>query len=107
MKKPKETVARELAERHTELEDSVRKVVRLVSQKEDSPDEPIKLLEVNLESISVGVMPISFGPSNDVPYPSVVVELSGAEYDALQQNKLQLPKDWQLGDVLVDKDMPS
>ena len=41
--------------------------------------EPIKLLEVNENTVAAGVMPLYFGPApaSGIPYPSVIVEVTG------------------------------
>ncbi len=100
----KADVARELAAAHSGCEDSVIRIVRLTSEREDQDDEPIKLLEVNVETVPSGVMPVYFGPTDDVPFASVVVELTGSEYDALQADKLELPDNWELGETLFERD---
>ena len=99
----KDDVARDLATAHSELEDSVRKVIRLVSDNEGDANEPIKLLEVNTNTVPVGIMPVSFGPAPDVPFPSVIVEITDSEYGALLRHELTLPVGWREDGVLVDK----
>ena len=99
----KNDVARHLANAHSELEDSVRKVIRLISDTEGEPDEPIKLLEVNTNTVPVGIMPISFGPAPDVPFPSVIIEITDSEYESLLRQELTLPRGWREDGVLVDK----
>jgi hypothetical protein len=99
----KDEIARRLAESHSIHEPSLTRIVRFVSQDEDRPDEPIKLVEVNAEAVESGVMPVHFGPSGMIPYPSVVVELTPSEYDALQSNQLSLPSDWRPGEELFTR----
>jgi len=104
MEKTKDQVARELARAHADLEQAVRKIIRIVSiDRENRPDEPIKLLEINIDTVPVGIMPIAFTPSEDVPYASIVIEITPSEFNQLQKQKLKLPEAWQISDVLIDR----
>ena len=98
--KTKNEVARELASFHADVEQSVVKVVRLRTNCEDDPSEPIKLLELNRNTIPSGIVPVYFGPSDDVPFPSVVVEVTESEFDNVERLTLKLPEGWWLGEVL-------
>ncbi len=102
--KTKQDIAQELAAAHSGSEDSVIRILRLTSEREDQDDEPIKLLEVNVETVPSGVMPVYFGPTDDVPFASVAVELTGSEYTALRANELELPDNWKLGETLFERD---
>jgi hypothetical protein len=45
-------------------------VYRIVNDNEASPDEPIKLLEVNGATLATGSVEVfGFGPSRDLPFP--------------------------------------
>jgi hypothetical protein len=44
----KDEAVRELAEWHFSVEPDLTQVIRIVSDNEDAPNEPIKLLEVNV-----------------------------------------------------------
>lgn len=101
--KSKDQAARELATSHSRLEPSVQRIVRLVSETEDAPDEPIKLLELNAQTVSSGIVPVFFGPSRDVPYSSVIVEVTESEYQQVEAQKLKLPSGWHPADVLFTK----
>ncbi len=54
---------------------------------DDDPREPIKLLEVVEGTIERGIEPISFmpDPSHGIEYPSMIVEVSPAEYEAIKK----------------------
>lgn len=104
MIKGKDKVARHLAERHSQVEESIVKVVRLNSKEENAIAEPIKLLEINLDAISMGIMPVFFGTSKDIPYATVVVEVTKDEYTDIMSGRLKLPDDWQIGDTLIEKE---
>jgi hypothetical protein len=96
----KAAFARELADAHLRQESSISRIVRLVSNREDDADEPLKLLEVNSETFPSGIVPIYFGTSDSFPVPTVLIEITDDEFSQLQRNELILPDDWRAGDVL-------
>ena len=100
----KAAVAAELARKHYQAEVGLQRIFRLTgsAEVEVRPVEPIKLLEVNANTVASGVMPISFGPSpaSGVPYPSVIVEVSPEEYVKIQTQELKLPKGWLIGEEM-------
>ena len=63
---------------------------------------PIKLLEVNENTVPSGVMPIQFGPSlaSGIHYSSIIVEVTPDEYEEIQTGKLGLPDGWTLGEEI-------
>jgi hypothetical protein len=98
----KDRTAYEIAKAHQEMEPSISLIIRLVAEREDDEREPLKLLEVNPATSPSGILPIAFGASPpEVPYPSVIVEVTEAEYEAIQAGTLRLPAGWQLGNTLV------
>jgi hypothetical protein len=99
----KDEVARTLADAHRNLEETIARIVRLRGRREQDQNEPIKLLEVNSATSPSGIWPIAFGPAEDVPYGSVVVEVTPAEYDAIIAGQLDLPDGWELGETLYAK----
>lgn len=72
----KDEEARELARKHYQVEAGLTHVIRIGgdAEVEFRPSEPIKLLEVNENTVPSGIMPIQFGPSpaSGVHYPSVI-----------------------------------
>lgn len=97
----KDDVARLLAEAHRAMEPTIRRIVRLVAEREDDAREPVKLLEVNPATSPSGIIPIAFtADPPSVPYPSVVVEVTEAEFDQINAGTLTLPAGWHLGDTL-------
>lgn len=60
--------------------------------------EPLKLLEVNANTISSGVMPLHFGPAPEFgfDYPSVIIEVTPEEYDQIRSHRLRLPAGWDI-----------
>lgn len=100
----KRVAARELAKKHYEVEDGLMRIFRLTgkAEVEASRAEPIKLLEVNENTVASGVMPLHFGPvpAIDIPFPSIIVEVTPDEFTKIKTNELKLPKDWEIGEEL-------
>jgi hypothetical protein len=97
----KDRVAELLAAAHCEAEPGITRIVRLVSAQEADPREPVKLLEVNPATSPSGVLPIAFAADPpDVPFPSVVVEVTPDEFTRIERRELALPNNWTLGDTL-------
>lgn len=100
----KAEVARVLATKHFQVEGGLQRVFRLSgsAEVEARPAEPIKLLEVNANTVPSGVLPVSFGPApaSGIPYPSVIVEVSPEEFARIESHELTLPKGWLLGEEM-------
>ena len=70
---------------------------------EEDPNEPIKLLEVVEGTIERGIEPISFvaDPARGIEYPSLIVEVSPTEYEAIRSGRLDFGNyAWTLGTEL-------
>lgn len=100
----KDETANELAQRHYEIEVSIKQILRITgtAEVEVSPAEPIKLLEVNENTVAAGIMPLTFGSAPDfgIDYPSVIIEVTPEEFAKIQAHELQLPNGWTLGDEI-------
>jgi hypothetical protein len=100
----KAQVARELAKKHYQAEAGLQSVFRLTgsAEVEVRPVEPIKLLEVNTNTVASGVLPVQFGPApaSGIPYPSIIVEVSPEEFEKIKTQELKLPKGWQVGEEM-------
>lgn len=100
----KEVEALKLAEAHYEMEEGITHIYRLLSDLnvETRPNEPIKLLEVNQNTIPSGVMPLQFGPqpSYGFNFPLVIVEVTPEEFGQIQTRQLALPNGWTVGTEL-------
>jgi len=85
-----------LASMHYQVETGLTHVFRILgdgADVEDRPGEPIKLLEVNENTVPSGILPIQFGPSpaSGLFYPSVILEVTPDEYRRIQRAELELP----------------
>ena len=88
-----------LARAHYEIEPGLRAIYRLEGP--DPNDLRIKLLEVNEQTVATGIVPVGFPPhpATGLHYPSVVIEVTPQEYEALQSKQLNLPAGWEVRDV--------
>lgn len=100
----RDEAARRLALMHYEIEPGMFKIFRIRTEEpaEEKHEEPIKLLEVNEATVPTGILPLKFGPlpEDGIDYPSIIVEVTPAEYEALRQGRLQLPGHWRIEDEL-------
>src|SRR4051794_19641551 len=104
MMQTKEEEAKTLAEMHYQVEAGVTQIFRLTgaAEIEVRPTEPIKLLEVNENTVPSGIMPIQFGPSpvSGLYYSSVILEVTPEEFQKIQNEELKLPNGWVVGDLI-------
>ncbi len=105
----KDEEARELAKKHFQVEAGLTHVIRIGGSPdvEFRPNEPIKLLEVNENTVPSGIVPIRFGPSpaSGIHYSSVIVEVTPDEFTKLRAGELKLPDGWTLGEELPKPSM--
>ena len=99
----KDQIAARLAESHYLLEGGIRHIFRIRNDAdEDAAAEPIKLLEVNTDTVPAGIYPVYFRSRAEqgIPYPSVVVDVTPDEFDRLRTSELVLPDGWHLGEII-------
>jgi len=100
----KDEEALELARKHYQIETGLTGIFRLTSSAEAEVrlNEPIKLLEVNENTVPSGIMPIQFGPSpaSGVSYSSIIVEVTPEEFQKIQNHQMELPHGWTVGDPI-------
>lgn len=93
----KEEAVRDLAAWHFRVEPDLKQVIRIVAENEDEPGEPIKLLEINAATVATGsVEPFAFAPSESVPFPTVIAEVTPDEYERIGRSEIKLPDGWSL-----------
>jgi hypothetical protein len=95
--------AMKLAHTHLAVEPNLEVVYLIQPLESGDINVPIKLLEVVRGAIENGIQPISFAPSGGIHYPSVIVEMSPAEFQKMLRpnSRLRLPKNWTLGKELA------
>lgn len=89
--KPVDEVAKELADAHLKEDPDTREIFLA------HHDAEVRLVEVSGSLAPSGeVLPFRFAPSPDhgVPYASVVVLLSPADWERVRSGELSLPPDW-------------
>src|SRR5262249_21009147 len=100
----REEAAKFLAKRHYLFEPGITAIYPICSGAPSDlrADEPIRLLEVNENTIPSGIMPLRFDgvPSSGIQFPSVIVEVTPDEYEQIRKDQLKLPTGWILGPVL-------
>lgn len=98
----KNAVAMKLAALHYEIEPTIRGIyaIRESPQSEALPTTPIKLLEVNDATPAMGIEPLQFGPSEEIPFSTIIIEVTPAEFEQIKIRQLGLPNGWQLGEEL-------
>jgi hypothetical protein len=104
MKKSKLETAENLAKAHFAVEPRLTRINLIEPTNDQDPDDPIKLLEVVEGTIERGIEPVAFpsDPARGVEYPSVIVEVSPTEYEAIKVGKLDFGNhDWKVGEELT------
>jgi len=93
----KDEVAKKLIRWHFQLAPDMRDIYRFITPDEDRPGEPIKLLEVtNSTPASGSVMTFTFGPADDIIYPSTVAQVTPEEMVKIRNGEISLPQGWSL-----------
>ena len=100
----KDEAAAALARKHYQIETGMTQIFRLTGSAdvEFRPNEPIKLLEVNENTVPAGIMPIQFGPSpaSGLSFSSIIVEVTPDEFQKIQNRQLELPHGWTVGEPI-------
>ena len=94
---PKDSVAELPIDWHFQVEPGMEQIFRILSPKEDEPDEPIKLLEVSRDTFETGrVDTLTFAASGDITYPSRVAIITPEEYQSIKSGSIPMPKGWDI-----------
>lgn len=90
----KDSVAEDLIRWHFQVEPGLVRVYRVISKNEDDPREPIKLIEVNDQTVSTGSFEAyGFAPTLDVPFPTLIAEVTPGELEELRRSG-RIPEGW-------------
>ena len=92
----KDKIAEILVREHFKAARSIKEIYRILSDKEEDPNEPIKLIEINDLTPEVGTYDLEFSPADEILFPSNIVELSSKELEKVKKRQLHLPKGWDL-----------
>jgi hypothetical protein len=100
----KDEEAQKLADANYQIEPAITEIYRLwgTAEVEAQPDEPIKLLVINRETIPTGIMPLGFRPmpGDAIHFRSTIVDVTPEEYEEIRAGRLELPHGWTVGDLL-------
>jgi len=64
---------------------------------QENPEDPIKLIEVNDDTLPSGIVPLQFGPLPNlgITHVSTIIEVTGEEFQQIESGELQLPPGWE------------
>jgi hypothetical protein len=99
MRDAKYDAAKRLSDWHFSVEPGMRQIFYI-----DLPGNRIGLLEVNEHTPPTGsVEPFVFAPAEDIPYTTVIAEITPDEFERLRQDPraLPLPEGWNLSTASV------
>lgn len=98
----RDAVTQTLVKAHFDVEPELESIYVMPPRNPDDPNEPIMMLEVNASTFPSGsVTPFAFSPSEDVPLPVLIAEVTPDERDAALAGHLPLPNGWTLKDARV------
>ncbi len=93
----KEEAVIELVEWHYEIDPNMTEVIRLLSENENDPKEPIKFLEVSPDTPASGtVMTFTFGGTEEAPYHMRIAVVTPEEMDKVRRGEIPMPDGWDL-----------
>jgi hypothetical protein len=93
--------AKELAKARFRLEPGLVRIFRLESPNEGLPDEPLKLLAVNRNTLPLGIRPVQFPARIEGAawYPAVaIIEVTPKEFQEIKKNPALLPNGWHMAE---------
>ena len=93
----KEEAVLELVEWHYEIDPNMTEVIRLLSENENDPKEPIKFLEVSPDTPASGtVMTFTFGGTEESPYHMRIAVVTPEEMEQVRRGEIPMPDGWDL-----------
>jgi hypothetical protein len=88
-----ESVVEKIVHEHFELEENLEKVIWIRSRA--TPE--ICLLEINSDTFATGmVQSFYFPPSEEIPYPLILAEVTPEEWQKILRDEIELPEGWSL-----------
>lgn len=93
----KRLAAERIAKRDYEAIQSIEYICRLIGDDEGRPNEPIKMLEVDSETIPSGMQPLCFGHCQEegINYPPcIIISVTPEEFDHIEDGSMILPNGW-------------
>lgn len=100
----KAEVTRELVREHFRIEEGLDRVAVMRATESD----PIKLLEVNANTLSTGNVEVfSFSPTREIPFVTEIAEITPEEFERLQGRTIRAPAGWSIEDVVEVIERPA
>jgi hypothetical protein len=104
----RDAITRAFGEKQYEFGEHITQVYSINSDGDfQNPSTPIRILQVNTETIPIGLQPIRFGPSpaSGIEHPYVIIEVTPDEFTKVQKREepYVLPYAWTLGDLIPHK----
>ena len=100
----RDAITRSFGEKQYEFGQHITKVYSINSDRDDfrNTSTPIRILQVNSETIPTGVLPLRFGPvpALGIHHPYVIVEITPDEFTKVEKKEMPLPHGWTLGRLI-------
>ena len=99
---PADTVTEDFVQRlaalHFQIEQSIEQIVWVRS----GDEKEIRLIEVNRTALPTGSVEVfRFAPSQDVPFPMLIADVTPKEWDKIAGGDIRLPDGWDLESIQV------
>ncbi|MBM3234821.1 hypothetical protein FJZ31_00840 [Candidatus Poribacteria bacterium] len=93
-----EEVVHQLVQSHFEIEEGIDEIVWL----KDGENKEIRLIEINRNTLPIGsVLAFYFAPSEDVPFPVRIADVTPQEWKQVQSGDISLPPGWTLRKIQI------
>ncbi len=93
-----ENVVRQLVQSHFEIEEGIDEIVWL----KDGVHQEIRLIEINRSTLPTrSVEVLYFAPSQDVPFPVRIADVTPQEWRQVQCGDIALPPGWSLQQIQI------
>lgn len=100
----KRRYAQKMARRQYAIDPGMQKIFWVLgpTKAEQDASEPVKLLQVNKDTMATGILPLFFPiiPEEGFPFRSVIIEITPEEYKKVKSRELNLPNGWKLGPLI-------
>jgi hypothetical protein len=93
-----EKVVRRLVQSHFEIEPNIDEIVWF----RDGENQEIHLIEINRDTLPTGNVEVfSFAPTQDVPFPVRIADITPQEWKQAQSGNIPLPPGWTLRQIQI------
>jgi len=93
-----ENAIAKMIQEHFDLDENLEQVIWVKSA--TTPE--IRLIQIVADTLPTGdVQSFYFGPSDDIPCPLLIAQITPQEWQKVLQNEIPLPDDWSLENYKV------